>query len=72
MGLIPIRCTCNAVVAGKWNRYQQMVKEKAGDSKIAYLSATQTKTIHGKILDDLKVTKPCCRRMFLTQVGEGV
>lgn len=68
MGVIPVRCTCNAVVAGKWNRYVTMLKEKQAESKFMYLQTLQSKTIHGQILDELKVTRPCCRRMFLTQV----
>jgi DNA-directed RNA polymerase subunit N (RpoN/RPB10) len=48
--LIPIRCvTCNNILAGKWLRYLELVKEKReaegrSDDKIPYLTATTRKT----------------------------
>lgn len=55
MPLIPVRCfTCGKVIAdGKWSIYQQRVDE--GESAHA-------------VLDDLKLTRMCCRRMYLTHV----
>jgi DNA-directed RNA polymerase I, II, and III subunit RPABC5 len=71
--IIPIRCvTCNSVIAGKWEAYLKLTKEyrkKLGQpEEMVYLTATTTKTAEGKALDELKVTKICCRRHFLGHV----
>ena len=71
--LIPIRCvTCNTVIAGKWEAYLKLTTEyrqKLGQpDEMVYLTATTTKTAEGKALDDLAVTKICCRRHFLSHV----
>ncbi|RLE89237.1 MAG: DNA-directed RNA polymerase subunit N [Thermoprotei archaeon] len=52
--IIPIRCfTCGAVIADKWEEYIRRVSQ--GEDP-------------GKVLDDLGITRYCCRRMFLTHV----
>jgi DNA-directed RNA polymerase subunit N (RpoN/RPB10) len=70
--LFPIRCvSCNAVIAGKYEAYLAKVKEyreRLGQKEMEYLSATTTKTAEGKALDDLNVTRMCCRRHFLSHV----
>jgi DNA-directed RNA polymerase I, II, and III subunit RPABC5 len=52
--------------------YIQKVKEyrKAEGKKdeMEYLTATTIKTAEGKALDDLKLTRPCCRRHMLSHV----
>ena len=72
--IIPIECfTCNNPwLASRWDMYIQKVKEyrKAEGKKeeMEYLTATTTKTAEGKALDDLKLTRPCCRRHMLSHV----
>ncbi|NDB81779.1 MAG: DNA-directed RNA polymerase subunit N [Alphaproteobacteria bacterium] len=70
--IIPIRCiSCNAVIAGKWLAYLEKVKkyrQESGKTEMEYLTATTVKTAEGKALDDLKITKTCCRRHFLSHV----
>jgi len=72
--LIPIRCvTCNNILAGKWLRYLELVKEKReaegrSDDKIPYLTATTRKTAEGHAMDELGFTRECCRRHILTHV----
>lgn len=70
--IFPIRCiSCNSVIAGKYIAYIAKVndyRKESGKTEMEYLSATTTKTAEGKALDDLKVTRPCCRRHFLTHV----
>lgn len=52
--MAPIRCfTCGALIADKWEEYARRVKE--GEDP-------------GKVLDSLKVTRYCCRRMLLSHV----
>lgn len=70
--IFPIRCiSCNSVIAGKYLAYLDKVKEnrkKTGKTEMEYLSATTVKTAEGNALDELKITRPCCRRHFLTHV----
>jgi DNA-directed RNA polymerase subunit N (RpoN/RPB10) len=70
--IIPIRCfTCNKPIAGVWLLYLQKVKEyrkEEGKTEMEYLTATTTKTAEGKALDDLKLTRMCCRRHMLSHV----
>lgn len=74
--IIPIRCfTCNQLVANKWNKYQEKVQEEylkeENDlkKKKRFVDIKNLKkTIEGKILDDLKVHKYCCRRMLISHV----
>lgn len=70
--IIPIRCfTCNNVIAGKWLAYLGLVKKnrkETGKDDMEYLTATTTRTAEGRALDELKLTKPCCRRHFLAHV----
>ena len=71
--IIPIRCvTCNSVIAWKWDAYLKLTKDYrktlGQPEEMVYLTATTTKTAEGKALDELKVTKICCRRHFLGHV----
>ena len=50
--MFPIRCfTCGTVIAHKWEEYQDKIK--AGKTP-------------KDALDELGITRYCCRRMFLT------
>ena len=52
--IIPVRCfTCGKLIGDKWEEFARRVKE--GESA-------------GKVLDDLDVTRYCCRRMILSHV----
>lgn len=53
--MFPVRCyTCNAVIAHKFPAFEAQ-RRNARDS--------------GKILNDLEVTRMCCRRMFISYVS---
>ena len=59
--LIPVRCFCNKVIGHLWKKYDNEVQLKisqGGDESI----------VRGKVMDDLGLSKYCCRRMFLGHV----
>jgi DNA-directed RNA polymerase subunit N (RpoN/RPB10) len=73
--IIPIKCfTCGMVIADKYRFYQEEVrKRKLAKSldveKVIYLTKEfHEKTPEGEVLDEMKMTKMCCRRHFLTHV----
>lgn len=73
--IFPIRCiSCNNIIGGKWQTYLELVKEnrrkegKKETDEMEYLTPTTVKTAEGKALDELKVTRVCCRRHFLSHV----
>ena len=74
--IIPIRCfSCNnPAISSRWKMYLEKVKEyrkKEGKSETAemdYLTPTTVKSAEGKALDDIGITRMCCRRMMLTHV----
>ena len=41
---------------------------KSETGEMEYLTPTTTKTAEGKALDEVGITKMCCRRMMLTHV----
>jgi len=52
--IVPVRCfTCGKTIGDKWEEFTRRVKE--GQAA-------------GKVLDDLGVTRYCCRRMLLSHV----
>ena len=72
--LIPIKCvTCGKVLGNKFRAYERRIREKkmnSGDiDKVTYFTSnTKDKTPEGYTLDELKLTKLCCRRHMLTHV----
>jgi DNA-directed RNA polymerase subunit N (RpoN/RPB10) len=78
--IIPIKCfTCGTVIANKYRYYLEQVRKKKlakkgnGESididKVLYLTQEfAEKTPEGEVLDELNMTKMCCRRHFLTHV----
>ena len=78
--IIPIKCfTCGTVIADKYRYYLEQVRKKKlakrsnGESididKVLYLTQEfADKTPEGEVLDELNMTKMCCRRHFLTHV----
>ena len=73
--IIPVKCfTCGMVLADKYRYYQNEVRrikllQGKSTENVIYLTKGNTeKTIEGTILDDLGLTKVCCRRHMLTHV----
>lgn len=73
--IIPVKCfTCGMVIANKYRYYEMEVrKRKLAKSmqleKVIYLTKEfHDKTPEGEVLDELGMTKMCCRRHFLTHV----
>ena len=78
--IIPIKCfTCGTVIANKYRYYLEQLRKKKlakrgnGESididKVLYLTQEfAEKTPEGEVLDELNMTKMCCRRHFLTHV----
>jgi len=63
--IVPIRCfTCSKIIADKYDYYMdEMAKlEKTDDKDYKYFSKIHTK----RILDDLGLTRYCCRRMLIS------
>lgn len=77
--IIPIRCvSCGKVLADKYEFYLTEIRRrkmeggastKYGNDHVMYFNAKNAeKTVEGHVLDELKLTKPCCRRHMLTHV----
>ena len=73
--IIPIKCfTCGMVLADKYRYYVTEVRRKKltqsiDVDKVMYLTKDfHKKTIEGDVMDDLGLTKMCCRRHILTHV----
>ena len=81
--IIPVRCfTCGEVLADKWipyitaiqqdkNKSQEKVDCELQQLDLQYIDVTQktpVKSVEGKVLDELRLHKYCCRRMMLTNV----
>ena len=73
--IIPVQCfTCGMVLADKYRFYQEEVrKRKLAKSldveKVIYLTKEfHEKTPEGEVLDEMNLTKMCCRRHLLTHV----
>ena len=72
--IIPIRCfTCGKVIANRWNFYQKKKREysQLDDNKDTYIDIEQLKlnkqqTPEFRALNDCKLDRICCRRMFLS------
>lgn len=74
---IPIRCyTCNLPIAGKWKMYLTLIKQnrkvdgRPENDELQYLTATTKKTAEGRAMDELGLTRECCRRHFLTHPAQ--
>jgi len=72
--IIPIRCfTCNKVIAHLWDEYINRIQMAYLDDTIkkdrfVNIETLEKKTIEGKIMDELKLKRYCCRRMMLSHV----
>ena len=70
--IIPIRCmNCGNVLADKWLAYQRRIKERTGDqpSTPFYMDGkTVPDTVEAQALNELGLTRYCCRKHMLTHV----
>ena len=73
--IIPVKCfTCGKVLADKYLYYLKKVKKEKitqnlNMNSVIYLNENSNeKTPEGKVLDNLGLTKACCRRHMLTHV----
>uniref|UniRef100_A0AB39JEY9 DNA-directed RNA polymerase RPB10 homolog n=1 Tax=Florenciella sp. virus SA2 TaxID=3240092 RepID=A0AB39JEY9_9VIRU len=73
--IIPVKCfTCGNVLGDKYLYYVKTVSQIKQDenidkNNIQYLTNdNMQKSIEGRVLDNLKLTKQCCRRHMLTHV----
>jgi DNA-directed RNA polymerase subunit N (RpoN/RPB10) len=64
--LIPVRCfTCGKVIADKWRGYEKRVAKAVEESDGSDAAAAACKA---STMDDLGLTRICCRRHMLTTV----
>jgi len=73
--IIPVKCfTCGEVLADKYLFYLEKTRKKKLNKgvdvdRLLYLTKENTsKTPEGEVLDELGLTKMCCRRHMLTHV----
>ncbi len=78
--IIPIKCfTCGTVIANRYQIYCNEVRLRKMQSskykndidrnRVEYFTQENiNKTIEGDVLDELGLTKMCCRRHILTHV----
>ena len=73
--IIPIKCfTCGTILANKYRYYCEEVRSRkiAKDmhtDKVIYLTQEYSKkTPEAEVLDELGLTKMCCRRHMLSHV----
>ena len=73
--IIPIRCmSCGNMIADKWRFYQTELKKLKGKSDATeveryYFDGKEVvETVEKKIMNTLKLRRPCCKKHFLTQI----
>ena len=77
--IIPVRCvTCGMVIADKWRKYQELLRDEkdpkrvGSESELEPASKTPKDGLVGtsaaRVLDGMGITKMCCRRHMLTNV----
>jgi DNA-directed RNA polymerases I, II, and III subunit RPABC5 len=73
--IIPVKCfTCGKVLGNKYRYYLKEVQKRKiskymDTEKVLYLTTDFIdKTPEGEVMDELKLTKYCCRRHMLTHV----
>ena len=74
--IIPIRCfTCNKVIAHLWEEYLNQIQMDYIENDVSNrknrfvnIEELEKKTVEGKTLDKMNISKYCCRRMFLAHV----
>lgn len=79
--IFPVRCfSCSKVIGNCWTKYLELVEEEIKKEEESGQISTQVlnkyyaelndklKTPQSKALDQLQMTRYCCRRHFLTHV----
>jgi len=73
--IIPVKCyTCGEILGDKWQYYLREVRKRKFDKNkdpdtVVYLTKEfADKTAEGIVMDELKLTRICCRRHMLTHV----
>ena len=73
--IIPVKCfTCGKVLADKYKFYvrevrKMKIEQDQDPEKVVYLTRENVaKTPEGHVLDNLGLTRMCCRRHMLTHV----
>jgi DNA-directed RNA polymerase subunit N len=73
--IIPVKCfTCGNVLADKYKYYCEKVREKKielgqqPNDVVYFKKDVLEKTPEGLVLDELNLTKSCCRRHMLSHV----
>jgi len=73
--IIPIKCvTCGNVLADKYRYYVEQSRQRKKERNITerviyYTKDTEHKqSVEAEILDSLKLTNVCCRRVMLTHI----
>lgn len=78
--IIEVRCyTCGKVIGNMWEYYQREVRRRrvntqggttsSSADRVIYFDAKKVeKTADGEILDELGLTRSCCRTVLLTHV----
>ena len=70
--IIPIRCmSCGNMIADKWRYYQNelnRIKVSKTIERYYFDGKEVIETPEKKIMNILKIRRPCCRKHFLTQI----
>ena len=67
--IIPIRCfTCGKVIADKWQKYVKECDKQDNNTQKDQKLHPAFEEDRGEILDNLGITKICCRRHMLGHV----
>jgi len=78
--IIPVRCvTCNKILGNKWKYYKEKIDFHENKNKNKNITKENLKVENeldiyftdnyaGKVLDELGLTKLCCRRHMLTHI----
>lgn len=73
--IIPPRCfTCGKILSDKYNYFKSKLSAYNRENNIndhdteTMISTDMKKTYCGEILDELEITKYCCRRIFISHV----
>ncbi len=70
--IIPIRCfNCNKIMGDKWRFYQEQLRSMKGvraEERVYFDGGKMEETSEKKLLDAMKIVRPCCRKTFLTAV----
>ena len=75
--LIPVRCySCGKILANKYEYFQNELNRKklamntTEDPLIINVNASDIKkTIAGELMDELGLTRICCRKVILTSIN---